>query len=71
MADPAGIAEAVADPIGVTVALISSIEPGLDRDAIHAVVTGVAGGRAKRRKLAQALAGLMRQRAAGAPAARP
>jgi hypothetical protein len=57
MADPAGIAEAVADPIGVTVALISSIEPGLDRDAIHAVVTGVAGGRAKRRKLAQALAG--------------
>ncbi len=57
MTEPAGIAEAVIDPIGVTAGLISDIEPGLGRSAVQAVVTGVAGGRAKRRKLAQALAG--------------
>ncbi len=56
-ADPAGAAGAVADPAGVTVALIAGIEPGLGRDAICAVVAAVAGGRAKRRRLAQALAG--------------
>jgi hypothetical protein len=52
--DPAG--DGVADPVGVTVALIAGIEPGLDRGAIWSVVTGVAGGRAKQRRLAQALA---------------
>jgi hypothetical protein len=57
MTEPPGIAEAVTDPIGVTVGLISSIEAGLDHGAVEAVVTDVAGGRAKRRKLAQALAG--------------
>jgi hypothetical protein len=57
MTEPAGLAEAVRDPVGVTVALISGIEAGLDCGVIEAVVTGVAGGRAKRRKLAQALAG--------------
>ncbi|MGH3238559.1 MAG: hypothetical protein ACRDOH_35935, partial [Streptosporangiaceae bacterium] len=56
-ADPAGAAGAVADPASVTVALIVGIEPGLGRDAICAVVAAVAGGRAKRRRLAQALAG--------------
>jgi len=55
--EPAGIAEAIRDPLGVTVGLIIGIEPGLDRSAVQAVVTTVAGGRAKRRKLAQALAG--------------
>jgi hypothetical protein len=53
---PARIApEAVADPIGVIVDLVAAREPGLDRAAIEAVVGGVAGGRAKRRSLAQAL----------------
>jgi len=53
--DPAG--DAVADPVGVMVALISSVEPGLGRDAIRAAVTAAAGGRAKQRRLARALAG--------------
>jgi len=57
MTDPAGIAEAVTDPVRVTIALITSIEPGLGPGTIQAVVTAVAGGRAKRRKLAQALVG--------------
>jgi hypothetical protein len=52
--DPAG--DAVADPVGVMVALIAGVEPGLDRDAIRAAVTAVAGGRAKQRRLALALA---------------
>ncbi|WP_207934712.1 hypothetical protein [Actinomadura sp. KC06] len=45
----------VSDPISVTVDLICHIESTLGRDEIEAVVLGVAGGRAKRRKLAQAL----------------
>ena len=53
MTEPTGIAEAICDPLGVTAGLIT----GLDRSAVEAVVTTVAGGRAKRRKLAQALAG--------------
>jgi hypothetical protein len=57
MTDPAGPAGAVADPVGVAAALIAGIEPGLGHDAICAVVAAVAGGRAKRRRLAQALAG--------------
>ncbi len=55
MTDPAG--DAVADPVGVMVTLIADAGPGMDRDAIRAVVTAVAGGRAKQRRLAQALAG--------------
>jgi hypothetical protein len=57
MTEPAGVPEAVRDPLGVTVGLIGSIEPGLSRSTVEAVVAGAAGGRAKRRKLAQALAG--------------
>jgi hypothetical protein len=53
--DPAG--GAVADPVGVAVALIAGIEPGMDSGAIRSVVTGVAGGRAKQRRLARALTG--------------
>jgi uncharacterized protein YidB (DUF937 family) len=53
----ADIPDALADPVSVTVALVSGIEPGLGRAVIEAAVTSVAGGRAKRRRLAQALAG--------------
>jgi len=47
----------LADPVGVAVALITRTEPGLDREAAERAVTGVAQGRAMRRKLAGALAG--------------
>lgn len=56
MTELTGIAEAVRDPLAVTAGLISDIEPGLGRGVIEAAVAGVAGGRAKRRKLARALA---------------
>jgi hypothetical protein len=48
--------DVLADPVGMTVGLLSSIEPGLGKGAIEAVVLSVAGGRAKQRKLAQSLA---------------
>ena len=48
--------EVLADPIGVVVRLVARIEPQLGRAVIEEAVTSVAGGRAKRRKLAQALA---------------
>lgn len=48
--------DVVADPVGVVVGLITDLEPGLDRAAVGGIVEGVAGGRAKRRRLAQALA---------------
>ncbi len=56
MAELAGIPAIVTDPIGVIVDLITGIDPGLDRLETEAVVAVVAGGRAKRRNLAQALA---------------
>jgi hypothetical protein len=56
MAEPVGVPEAVRDPAGVVAGLIGSIETSLDPGVIEAVVTGVSGGRAKRRKLAQSLA---------------
>jgi hypothetical protein len=43
------------DPLGVIVELIAGGETALGRDRIVEVVAGVAGGRAKRRRLAQAL----------------
>ncbi len=46
----------LAGPVGVIVDLIAGLEPGMDRAAIAGVVTRVAGGRAKQRRLAQALA---------------
>jgi ribosomal protein L37AE/L43A len=53
---PAAMApEVLADPIGVIVDLVVRHEPILDRAAVTDVVEGVAGGRAKRRRLAQAL----------------
>ncbi len=45
----------LADPLGVVVALVTAIEPALDRAVVEAAVAAVAGGRAKRRRLAQAL----------------
>ena len=47
--------EVLADPIGTVVDLVAGHEPRLDRETIHATVMGVAGGRAMRRRLAQAL----------------
>ncbi|MFB9730421.1 hypothetical protein ACFFRA_27715, partial [Haloechinothrix salitolerans] len=47
--------EVLANPIGVIVDLVAAREPNLDRTVIEATVTGVAGGRAKRRGMAQAL----------------
>ena len=45
----------LADPIGVVVDLIAERKPGLDRSTITCVVEQIAGGRVKRRRLAQAL----------------
>jgi hypothetical protein len=47
--------EVITDPIGVIVDLVAERETRLDRAGIEAAVTSVAGGRAKRRRLAQAL----------------
>ena len=47
--------EAAADPLGVVVELVAHVEPALDRATIQAIVEAVAGGRAKRRRLAQFL----------------
>jgi hypothetical protein len=47
--------EVLADPIGVVVGLVSQHDPLLNEAVIAEVVLGVAGGRAKRRRLAQAL----------------
>ncbi|GAC1580062.1 MAG: hypothetical protein NVS3B18_13720 [Candidatus Dormibacteria bacterium] len=47
--------DVLTDPVGVIVDLVADLEPGLDRASITEVVTCVAGGRAKRRRLAQAL----------------
>jgi hypothetical protein len=45
----------VADPIGVIVDLVRGRQPGLDQRMVTGIVEAVAGGRAKRRQLAQAL----------------
>jgi hypothetical protein len=42
--------------VGVIVAMISGIEPSLEASVIEQAVVSVAGGRAKRRRLARALA---------------
>ena len=48
-------AEALADPIGVIVTQVAARDPSLDHAVITKVVEEVTGGRAKRRRLAQAL----------------
>lgn len=53
---PAALApEVLTDPIGVLVDLVVRHEPSLDRATVTDVVESLAGGRAKRRRLAQAL----------------
>ena len=47
--------EVLADPLGVVVDLIETRHVALERTVIEDVVIGVAGGRAKRRRLAQVL----------------
>ena len=47
---------AIADPIGLITALVAAAEPHLALDRIRSVVVAVAGGRAKSRRLAAALA---------------
>ena len=47
--------DVLTDPLGVVVDLVAGSETALDRARIADVVVGVAGGRAKRRRLAQAL----------------
>ena len=48
-------AEVLADPVGVVAGLLCDAEPGLDRQVAGDLVRRVAAGRAKRRRLAQAL----------------
>jgi hypothetical protein len=47
---------AIWDPVGLIMDLITAADPGLAGDRIQAVVVAVAGGRAKSRRLAAALA---------------
>jgi hypothetical protein len=47
--------EVIADPVGVIAGLVAGCDPGIDRAVIIRAVEGVAGGRAKSRRLAQAL----------------
>jgi len=49
------VSEVLDDPIGVMVDLVLQHQPGLDRAAVSSIAERVAGGRAKRRGLAQAL----------------
>ncbi|WP_328974250.1 site-specific integrase [Streptomyces canus] len=47
---------AVTDPVGLITGLVADVEKELDAETIRAVVTAVAGGRAKSRQVAKALA---------------
>jgi hypothetical protein len=47
--------EAIADPVGVITGLVAGCDPDIDRAVIVRAVEGTAGGRAKSRRLAQAL----------------
>jgi hypothetical protein len=51
------VSAVISDPVGVITGLITGIEAGLEPSQVQALVAGVAGGRAKRRKLAKALTG--------------
>lgn len=48
-------AEALADPVGVVVGLVADLEPAMEQAVVRDIVERVAGGRAKRRRLAQFL----------------
>lgn len=56
MSAPARPDHVVSDPIGVIVDLVAAVEQQLTSERIHTVVTAIAGGRAKSRRLAAALA---------------
>lgn len=47
--------EVLADPVGVVVGLVMDLEPTMEQSVVRDIVEGVAGGRAKRRRLAQFL----------------
>ena len=57
MTSPGRCERAVCDPVGLITELVAAAEPGLAPEQIRVVVTAVAGGRAKSRRLASALAG--------------
>jgi len=50
-------AEAVTDPVGTVVSLVTAADPALGQDLVRRVVGQVGGGRSKRRRLAAELAG--------------
>ena len=56
MTAPARADRVLSDPIGLVVELVGAAEPALAPECIRGVVTAVAGGRAKARRLAAALA---------------
>jgi hypothetical protein len=53
---PHSLDRAIADPIGLVTDLVADVEKSLGSEIIEAVVTAVAGGRAKSRRLAEVLA---------------
>jgi hypothetical protein len=48
---------AILDPVGLVADLIAAADPALTAEQVRAALAGIAGGRAKSRRLAQALAG--------------
>ena len=56
MTSPGRCERAVSDPIGLVTELVAAVEPRLTPEQIRAVAAAVAGGRAKSRRLASALA---------------
>jgi hypothetical protein len=50
-------AQALADPVGTVVSLVTAADPVLERDLVRRIVEQVGGGRSKRRRLAVELAG--------------
>lgn len=57
MTSPGRPERAVSDPVGLITDLVAAAEHRLTREQVGVVVTAVAGGRAKSRRLASALAG--------------
>ena len=50
-------AEALTDPVGTVVSLVTAADPALGHDLVRRIVGQVGGGRSKRRRLAAELAG--------------
>ena len=51
------LAEAIADPVGTVISLVTAADPALEEDLVRRIVEQVGGGRSKRRRLAAELAG--------------